>query len=449
MEITENMNLRKIIFFLKQRIRPGVMTRFHELERNQFLPEEELLALNWNKRKKLIQHAFEHVPYYTSTFKNAGLHPQDIKTEKDWSALPILTKENIRENLGQLVATNVPRRNLKVITTGGSTGQPLKLYHDNRFPLEIIGWRMINWWGVNPYDNAAYCWRITRNNFTAKALNQLLWWPTKRIWFDASMMTDASAKRFIEKFNSLEPEFFQGYTGSIDYLAQYILRNNVEVYPPKCVWGTSSPISATQRSNIERAFRAPLYDQYGCSEVYWLAGQCRVKNGLHFFSDVRHIEFVDDNGMVLPLNETGNVVITDLENYGFPLIRYQNGDVGRFLSEKCSCGINLPLIAPIKGRTSDLVRIPNGGAVGGDYITTLFDDFVDDVRSFQLRQAADYSIVLFVVPSRDLSATKIAVEKVIQSLASRTGGNLEIRYELVDEIRSNRGKTQFVISEVN
>lgn len=443
------MKFKKTFFYIKQTIRPGVTNRYRELVRDQYLSEDELASINWAKRIKLLNHAFAFVPYYSSTFREAGLHPQDIKTEEDWSRLPILTKEQIRNNFDSLVATNVSENCLRMVTTGGSTGQPLKIYHDKRFPLETIGWRMLGWWGVQPSDDAAYCWRLIRKTWIRKAFNTLMWWPTKRIWFDASMMTDASAKRFIEKFNSLEPEFFQGYTGSIDYLAQYILRNNVEVYPPKCVWGTSSPISATQRSNIERAFRAPLYDQYGCSEVYWLAGQCRVKNGLHFFSDVRHIEFVDDNGMVLPLNETGNVVITDLKNYGFPLIRYQNGDVGRFLSEKCSCGINLPLIAPIKGRTSDLVRIPNGGAVGGDYITTLFDDFVDDVRSFQLRQAADYSIVLFVVPSRDLSATKIAVEKVIQSLASRTGGNLEIRYELVDEIRSNRGKTQFVISEVN
>ncbi len=437
------------IFFLKQKLRSGVIEHYNQLISNQCLSEDQLISINWHKRKKLLKHAYENVPYYACTFRESGLHPLDVRTEEDWSQLPILTKEKIRDNFDDLIATNVSKKDLKMVTTGGSTGQPLKLYQDNRFPLETIGWRMLSWWDVSPGNDAAYCWRLIRNNWRSKALNTLLWWPTKRIWFDASIMTVASAKKFIEKFNNLRPEFFQGYTGSIDFLAQYILNNNISVYSPKCVWGTSSPISVTQRSNIEKAFGAPLYDQYGCSEVYWLAGQCREKKGLHFFSDVRHIEFVDDKWSTLPSGEAGNVVITDLENYGFPLIRYQNGDVGRFFPEKCSCGVNLPLIASIKGRTTDLIRTPAGGAVGGDYITTLFDDFPEVVSSFQLRQATDYSITLFAVPSGELSTTNDAIEKVIQALRKSTGGKVDIHFKLVDKIKSDRGKTQFVISEIN
>lgn len=443
------MSFRKTIFSIKQMVRSGVMDRYRKLVYDQYLSEDELASINFAKRKNVLKCAYESVPYYTRIFKEAGLNPQDIKSEEDWSRLPILTKDQIRNNFDDIIAINVSKKHLKMVTTGGSTGQPLKIYHDSRFPLETIGWRMLSWWGVNPSDDAAYCWRLIRKNWKSKALNALMWWPTRRIWFDAANMTAASAESFIAKFNSLKPMFFQGYTGSIDFLAQYILNNNIQVYSPKCVWGTSSPISVTQRSNIEKAFGAPLYDQYGCSEVYWLAGQCREKKGLHFFFDVRHIEFVDDKGSILPSGEPGNVVITDLENYGFPLIRYQNGDMGSFLPEKCACGVNLPLIAPIKGRMTDLIRTPVGGAVGGDYITTLFDDFPEVVSSFQLRQAADYSITLFAVPSGDLSATNDAIEKVLQSLKRSTGGNVEIRYELVDEINSDRGKTQFVISEIS
>ena len=433
---------------MKQRIRPSVMARFHELEKNQILSEDELSVINWNKRKKLIQHAFDHVPYYTSAFKSAGLYPQDIKTEKDWSDIPILTKENIRDNLDKLIATNVSKRNLKPITTGGSTGQPLRLFHDNRFPLEVIGWRMLNWWGVNPYDNAAYCWRIIRNTLITKALNRLLWWPTKRIFFDASMMSEASAKTFLSSFNSLKPSFFQGYTGSIDYLAQFILKNNIIIHSPKCIWGTSSPISATQRKNIESAFGAPLYDQYGCSEVFWLAGQCREKEGLHFFADVRHLELIGDSGEIMPIGKSGNVVVTDLENYACPLIRYKNGDIASFLLDKCACGVNLPLISPVKGRVSDLVKLPNGAALGGDYITTLFDEFPEAVCSFQIRQATDGSIKLLAVPGRDIFLAKESVNKVLYNLRIKIANIVPVEYEFVNEIKSNQGKTRFVISDV-
>lgn len=442
------MSFKRAMFSVKQMIRPGVMDQYRKLVRDQYLSADELAHINWEKRKKLLRHVFEYVPYYAQTFREAGLDPQDVKTEEDWARLPILTKEQIRNNSHNLIASDGSEKYLKMVTTGGSTGQPLKVFHDNRFPQEIIGWRLLSWWGVNPSDNAAYCWRLVRKNRLSKVLNALMWWPTRRIWFDASMMSDASAKEFIAQFNSLKPEYFQGYTGSVDFLAQYILNNDLSVHSPKCVWGTSSPISATQRSHIEKAFRAPLYDQYGCSEVYWLAGQCREKRDLHFFSDVRQIEFVDDNGTVLPSGEEGNVVVTDLENYGFPLIRYQNGDVGGFMTVKCTCGVNLPLIKPIKGRISDLVRTPGGGAVGGDYITTLFDEFPEVVKAFQLRQSADYSISLLVVPGGDLSATMAAVEKVMQTLKKCTLGHVSIGYEFVDEIKSDRGKTQFVISEI-
>jgi phenylacetate-CoA ligase len=443
------MDVKDTIFFLKQAIRPGVIKCFKKLTRDQYLSADELASINWIKRKALLAHAFEHVPFYAALYREAGLHPQDIKTDGDWSSLPIVRKEHLRNGLLELKARNVSKEDLRLVTTGGSTGEPVRVFHDQRFPVETIGWRMLEWWGVSPADNAAYCWRLVRSNWGEKALNSLMWWPTRRIWFDASNMTISAASRFLKEFNSLKPVVFQGYTGSVDYLAQYIIDNKISIVSPKCVWGTSSPVSATQRSNIEKAFGAPLYDQYGCSEVYWLAGQCREKEGLHFFYDVRHIEFVSDEGATLPLYDLGNVVITDLENYGFPLIRYINGDVGRFLPGKCACGVSLPLIAPVKGRTTDLVKMPNGGAIGGDYITTLFDHCPDAVSAFQVRQFADYSITVYVVPSADRLAATVAVNGVVEMLRSRTNGSVEVNCKLVSEIESERGKTRYVLSEAS
>jgi phenylacetate-CoA ligase len=255
-------------------------------------------------------------------------------------------------------------------------------------------------------------------------------------------------QRFVQKFIALRPPLLQGYVGAIDHLASYIEENRWDVPAPKAIWVTSSPVSAVQRRRIERIFGAPVYDQYGCGEVFWLAAQCGARGGLHINHEGRFIEFVDSDGHDCPRGQTGRILITDLDNRLFPLIRYENGDQGRRGAETCPCGINLPLMDQVRGRMTDMIHLPDRGCISGDYLTTIFDKYPDAVKGFQIRQEADYSLRLFYVPQAEGFELEEVLRKVNAEVRKRTQEKVAVTMEAVEAIPHAEGKLRYVTSDV-
>lgn len=214
------------------------------------------------------------------------------------------------------------------------------------------------------------------------------------------------------------------------------------------VWTTAAPLPESNRTYMENIFHVPVYNQYGCCEVFWLAYECQKKNGLHYFDTIRHFEVCDENMRQVPDGEEGELLLTDLLNHVFPLIRYRNGDRVCKLSRKCTCGNNFPLISSVKGRTTDIIRFPDGSSVPGDYMTTLFDDAPDSVGGFQVIQHKDYSLTLRYVPVNDASSDQ--VEKVCEKLRKRFSQYpISVKGEATTEISHDRGKTRFIVSEIS
>ena len=210
---------------------------------------------------------------------------------------------------------------------------------------------------------------------------------------------------------------------------------------------TSAPVSVAQRRLIERAFHAPVADQYGCCEIYWLAAECpQSHGGLHAFEDMRHIEFLDEKGARVPHGEDGRIVLTDLCNRAFPLIRYENGDRGRWIkSRQCGCGRSLPLMDSVKGRETDSFVLPNGTCMAGDVMTTLFDDCPDAVCQFQVVYKPNALLTLRVSPNRNHPDSARQIQSVLRRLEHLTLKSVPIALDMVDHIPHDRGKTRYVV----
>jgi phenylacetate-CoA ligase len=443
------LDIRKALLLLKYGLyQPEALRAYRQFQRNQHLAPEELGELNWRKRQRLVRYALEKVPFYRKRYGDAGISAADIARPEDFHRLPLLTKADLRENFDELVSPDARPRHLRLSTTGGSTGVPVKVYHDERFPEVAIGWRALEWWGLSPGVNAAFAWRRMRKGWAKQAINDAIWWPTRRIFLDAASMNEQAVDELLEAFNRLKPPLLQGYVGAIEHLALCVRERGMKVHSPQAVWVTSAPVSAAQRRLISEAFGAPVYDQYGCCEVSWLAAECGAHHGLHINYDCRHVEFLDDEGRPCLPGTLGNVVITDLENFAFPLIRYVPGDLGRALNERCPCGITLPLMDAVKGRITDIIKLPNGTRIAGDFLTTIFDGFPDAVDGFQVRQHKDYSITIYVVPAKGDPGVQGTLKSVRDELARNVGGQVPVTMEEVARIDSDRGKTRFVISDV-
>ncbi|MFH1039274.1 MAG: hypothetical protein V1789_11470 [PVC group bacterium] len=395
-----------------------------------------------------MKFAWDKVPFYRKKYGSLGLHPNDIKSPDDFCKIPPVTRRELKENFSEMIAGGTRPNEMCVSTTGGSTGVPVKVLHDKRASVETYSWRMMNWWGIDPSMDGAFVWRMRRRGAIDRLVNVCAWYPTRKLRLDAASMTPRALDVFLRKFNQLQPPLLEGYVGSVHHLALYAEQNEITVHSPRAVWVTASPITAVQRQLIERIFRAPVYEEYGSAEVYWLAAQCRCREGLHINWEGRHIEFVDESGRPRPDGETGKILVTDLENYVFPIIRYENRDLGRALAGECPCGVRLPMMGPVRGRTTDMIKLPDGTAVSGAYLTTIFDDFPDAVKSFRIIQKADYSLLLKYVPGLPPSDLSPLLEKVRAELVRRTKNQIPLVMEPVEDITHDGGKLNFVASEV-
>ena len=447
MGFTDNLKL-KWFFWKYNLIKPGASDYFRQLKADQYRSEEELEALNWKRTRKLLVYAYNHVPYYRERFDREGIKPDDVRSPEDYLKVPLLTRSDLTSNFDRLLSDEASLKDVRLSTTGGSSGIPARVYHQKNIVRAATGWRMLDWWGISPASNWASVYRDVRTTPRARLLHFLQWWPTRHLLLNATSFTEQDMKRFLECLVREKPRLIHGYVGAIDILAGYMLEHNITVPAPQAIWVTSAPITPIQQKRIERAFQAPVYDQYGCCEIYWLAAECPGRCGLHMFYDIRRFEFLGENRHPVSVGEYGDVVITDLENYYFPLIRYVNGDRGRRLPGTCSCGCKLPLMDKIKGRMSETFRLPSGTRLNGEFLTTIFDDVPDAVRQFQVQQQQDGSIIIRVIPNPSYPQLEDVLEQVRKKLEKAVEGEVPVTLVRVENIPQQGGKLKFIISNV-
>ena len=439
------------IFWSKQKLlRPAQFALYKQALANEELSLDEINFINWNKRKKIIQHAYSNSTFYKKFYDASGFKPSDLKTFDDWNKVPIVEKKHIRKHCQEMVADGIPKNRLLKSTTGGSTGEPLIVYRDKGFPEEILKWRMLRQWKLSPGGNIGMIWRIPDSNKTFKyqILNSLIWWPTKRVKLDASFITEEKLWTFYLDSKKYSIEILQGYVGGIEQFVNFTLKNNLKLPSVKLVWGTAAPISDLQKALIGEAFTSSILDQYACSEMHFVASNCPYNNNLHVNIDYRHIDIHNPATLSnIAVNDYGDILLTDLQNEIFPLIKYRVGDRAKWVSSVCSCGNIFPLISPVKGRISDGLIVPGFGILNGEYLTTVFDPYYISIKQFQFVQKKDKSIKILVVPKQSKEEATSVIEKIVNQLTQLTKGATIITYELVENIPDDKGKTRFIIRE--
>lgn len=113
------------------------------------------------------------------------------------------------------------------------------------------------------------------------------------------------------------------------------------------------------REFVSRGLGAMIIDRYSSEETGYIALQCPKHNHLHVVSPMTLVEIVDEDGRPCPPRRPGRVLLTSMQSYAMPLIRYEIGDIAEW-REPCDCGITLPVINKIWGRTRHLITTPDG-----------------------------------------------------------------------------------------
>jgi phenylacetate-CoA ligase len=420
------------------------------LSKSQYWDDHQMEQYRSKKLYLLFEFVINNNKFYQSKYSFLINKEFEIITLNDLTLLPILTKEELRDNI--LLSENINKRKLTKAKTGGTTGPPTVIYKDTDSRSFAWGswYRWYIWMGINQGDPALTLWgsrTVLSKSYSNILYNKITSALENNLTINSFKINDNSIDSIIRKILRKKPVIIKGYLSAILQVADYLNYKKI-AYSPKCISTTTETLLPPYREYIENTFNCKVYDQYASTEITGVAFECAEQNGLHISSEHVIVEILDENNNPV-YNKKGRIVITDLDNKAMPFIRYEIGDMGIISTEKCKCGINLPLLKSIDGRVSDTIILNDGSKVHGVFFTDILhelkrNDHGKRISKFQAVQKEADSLI-FKLESKEkvdkeyLSELKVALKKFVN--------NVEI--EVMPELKKDKsGKFRYIISEL-
>jgi phenylacetate-CoA ligase len=427
--------------------RRRVMRYWKELEGTQWLDAAALAELQFRNLQGLVHHAQATCPYYRESWKRLGLNAGRLRAASDLARWPVIDRETIREHR-HAMRTMRPGTRLITKATGGSSGVPLTfdLDFDSNDRRTAAWHRGYGWAGAAPGTKQLYLWGVPagERRLRSRVKDRLYQALYRRRLVSCFGMEEGFAARFADMIERDRPDAIVAYTSPIYDVARRLEETGAApVFRPGAILIGAEKLHGFQRECIERVFRAPVFETYGSREFMLIGAECEKHAGLHLTAEHLFVEVLDDDGSPTPPGQEGNVVITDLFNYGMPFIRYANGDRAVAGFERCSCGRGLPLLRRVVGRRLDVLRTPDGRTVPGEFFPHLVKDF-PGVERFQVIQE-ETDRVRFVLVERGLrDADRARLEHLVRAAL---GASVRVEFEPVASIPlTSAGKLQVVVN---
>jgi len=365
------------------------------LKQQQYWPNDKITNLQTEKLNRLITHANKTSKWYQKIIADIGLDLSQHLTPNDLTKFPITTKIDIRENIQDFISSKYNADAMPKAKTGGSTGVSLNLFFDARcqklrnaaqiFSDSFSGWkpgvRVAAVWGNPPTP------RTLKQKIRAFLLDRM-------IYLDTMDLNPSSMGNFVTRWKQFQPEMIFGHSHSIYIFAKFITEQGIKDLRPKGIVATSMMLLDHEREVIENAFQCKVSNRYGCEEVGLIAVECEKHQGMHINNSHIILECLDEKNQPVAPGQAGKLVITDLNNFGMPLIRYRVEDVGVLSERKCSCGRNTPLLERLEGRVADFLKKPDGGQVAGVSLVERTLTKISGIEQMQLVQEQLHKILI-------------------------------------------------------
>jgi phenylacetate-CoA ligase len=408
---------------------------YHWLQKTQWWSQDQLEDYQLEQLQALIRHAYENVPYYRRVFDGHGLKPKDIATLDDLHKIPILTKDDVRENHEDFVARNIDRDRLRFWTTGGSSGTPLGVYHD-KYTGQLYEcayrYRQWRWAGYRFWDRKAWLCRDEMKRITRAGTRACWDYNTheNELVLAARDMTENNMQVFVDKIREFEPRFLLGIPSALENLARFMKRNSIDDIEIRgAVFCWSETLYPWQRELIESQFQSRIFSEYGMSEHAADAVECERHEGYHVSMEYGILELVDKNNE--PITEPGvlgKVVGTGLLQYVMPFIRYATDDLAVYAKGECSCGRQLTLIEDFKGRSREFFVSKAGRLIPVQLVWTGRDPVWAKIRELSFLQEREGEIVARVIKAPQFSESEI--ERKLLEEIYRVLGEKEFHVEI-------------------
>jgi phenylacetate-CoA ligase len=354
--LSKEIVLLKTLDFIK---RTRVAANYSVLKKSLNMDRQEVINWQFRKLKRLLMHAQQTVPYYKQVFQQFNFNAHDFTDTNELKNLPLLTRDHIHHHNDQLLSSVFSKKYLIKGSSSGTTGIPITYYMDSDgmsagvaagyLLLGMSGWifgqQSLHIWGN---QSSIERW----DTLTSRIKNRII--RQKNI---ASTLLDDPLEigEIANSIIKFQPLSIDGYTSSIYTLAKYFKEKNLSLNSVRQVLTTAENLQYYQKQLIEEVF-APTGDLYGSGEVLGIATRPAGEDRY----------YIIDTHVIVETEESGvpgmkNIILTDLDNYGMPMIRYKIGDmIDDVYAPDHNSLYPLSWFKMIQGRSSDIITLPNG-----------------------------------------------------------------------------------------
>ena len=445
------MNWRKTVYLSYAAARgyrfPSHLTAYRRQWKRGCSSETVTVALS-----RLLGHCQQAVPYYADLLRGKGIDSSKLSDPREaLRRLPVLRKHTIRANFEALQSADLGGRKWCYNTSGGSTGEPVRLIQDSEYAdrSKAIGLFYFHLLGCEVGQRLVRLWGSERDveGGTQSLKARFFNWLTDTTWINAFHMSPERMRQYVATLNRLRPRLILTYAQAAYELARFVEREKLSLEPQRAVVTSAGTLYPFMQETIARVFGCQVYNLYGSREVSDIACEIPGADGLWVAPWGNFIEILDDQEKPVGPGEEGNIVVTSLTNYAMPLLRYWIGDRGALMPERTAGGAGLQVLERVAGRNVDVFRTRNQTLIDGEYFTHLlyFRPWVWKIQVIQ----KSHEQLLFKVVRANGDAPQNDLEDIAARARLVMGPNCRVDFEFLPDLPPHpSGKYRYTISEV-
>ena len=429
---------------------------FHPVSAPDFLPPEQLQALQLQRLQGIVQRAYNHVALFRKRMDDAGLKPTDVRSLDDVTKLPFTVKTDLRDTYPFGLFASSMKDIVRLHASTGTTGKPIVVAYTKE---DIDVWsnvmmRSFAACGLHAGDviQNAYGYGLFTGGLGAHYGGEALGATVIPISGGNTQRQLMVMKDFGSTAICCTPSYFLHIIEQAPELGVKLKELPLRVG----VFG-AEPWTESMRRRIEAESGIKAYDIYGLSEIIGpgVAMECECQAGPHIFEDWFYPEIIDlKTGKPLPDGEEGELVLTTLGKQAMPMIRYRTRDITALTSEKCECGRTLRRIQRI-GRRSDDMFIIRGVNVYPSQIETALLKVEGTLPHYQIiltREKGLDEVEVQVEVTKEVFGDTVGVLEEVQrnlghSIETLTGLRMKVRMVQPQTIQRSEGKAKRVLDQ--
>ncbi|MCG7854257.1 MAG: phenylacetate--CoA ligase [Methanoregulaceae archaeon] len=323
------------------------------------MPRDDIRRLQYRLLKTLVYRLYSFSPFYHDRMREAGVHPDDIRTLGDIRKLPFMVKRDLRDNYPDKLFVAGQEDLVRYHVSSGTTGKPT-----------VVGYTQndLNNWTASLARGLVSC-GLSRGDVLQVSYGYGLFtgglglhYGAERIGATVLPTSIGNTERQIELMQDLHTTAIACTPSYLLHIGEVAEKMGVSIRDDTSlrigILG-AEPWSDSMKTRIEEWLGIKAYDIYGTSELSGpMFCECTEQNGFHVWADLAYVEILDPaTGEQLGPGEKGEMVITMLQKEALPMIRFRIGDITSYDDDVCGCGRTHPRVHRISGRVDDMLII--------------------------------------------------------------------------------------------